>query len=183
MFKEPSEAGSQKIIFEDDRLEKLDQLSRKELEALEQAISAERKQKIEPLERLSEEYFQQWEAASKDADQLRLRTDALMDQIHQFLKDMEDEKKNGYYASIDQMGREVKSLVDMANEAMDDDERLFEIFRKIQGKIHQVDELYFQLELKVGKVREEKEAELMREFESMKQEDLDRPWEDDDDRI
>lgn len=70
MKKEPTQPERVKFVFEDQRLQQLDQLSREELETLEKAISLERNNKIAPLERLCDEYFKQWQDAGKVAGKL-----------------------------------------------------------------------------------------------------------------
>lgn len=162
----------QKSVFEDEKLQRLDELSRKELQQLEQSIDKERKERIAPLERLADEYLEKWQTSERDADELKADTDTLIGKFDLLVASIEGQSHSPEdVGSAYELGHKIKRLITEANSAMDEEDNLFDIFRQIQGKVHELDGVYFQLEQKVGAVREQKEAELMKEFDSWKDED------------
>jgi hypothetical protein len=162
---------AQKSVFEDERLQRLDELSRKELKQLERSIEEERANRLAPLERLADEYLEKWGQSEKDANELKGDTEELIGKFDVLIESIESQKHSPEdFGSAYELGHQIKQLMEEANSAMDEEERLFDVFRQIQEKVHELDEVYFQLEQKVGKVREQKEADLMKEFESWKDE-------------
>jgi hypothetical protein len=162
------EPEAQKSVFEDERLNNLSELDEKELEQLEEAIRKERNERIAPLERLAEDYLEQYSNAAKNTESLQDDTETLMTKLDGIISAMEAQKHDLFGgASPELLVMEVKQLLQEFPMAKDEEIKLLDIFRQINNKIHELDNIYFELEQRVGDMREKKEAKVMEEAESI----------------